>query len=230
MSLATWWRHDPLPPLPFLAGLEVRVAIDAAELARVNGLSPAAVRARWQSGHRAYLGYWDGRPVTYGWVATRSASIGELDLAFALPAEDRYLWDFATLPDWQGRGLYPRLLQALITELAGEAQRLWIIHAPENLPSGAGIHKAGFGSVGQLSFRAAGGVGLAPLGPARRALAGADLLGVPVSDTALAPCWMCGGAVQTFNAEAAVENCWPPRRLAASPCCCARPVKPSPHP
>ena len=160
MSLATWWPHDPLPLMPALPAFEARLATDPAELALVNRLSLTEVRARWDGGHRAYLGYLDGRPVTYGWLATRSASIGELALVFALPPEDRYLWDFATLPPWQGRGLYPRLLQTIVADGSQAAQRLWIIHAPENLPSGAGIHRAGFEPVGQLSFRAEGGVGL----------------------------------------------------------------------
>jgi hypothetical protein len=41
-------------------------------------------------------------PVGYEWVATRQASIGELDLLFELSSDDRYLSDLATLPGWQG--------------------------------------------------------------------------------------------------------------------------------
>ena len=229
MSLATWWRQDPLPLLPFLASFEARVATDPAEIALVNRLSVAEVQARWDGGHRAYLGYWDGRPVTYGWLATRRAAIGELDLAFAIPPEDGYLWDFATLPDWQGRGLYPRLLQAMVADVSNGVRRLWIIHAPENLPSGAGMHRAGFEPVGQLSFRAEGGVGLAPFGPNVRAQAGADLLEVPLIDTVLAPCWTCGGAAPTPSSEVAFENCWPPILPTARQCDCASPVRPSPQ-
>jgi len=220
MSLSTWWRGDPLPRLPELPSFEARLAADQAELAGVNRLALAEVQRRWADGHRAYLGYLAGRPVTYGWVAPRRAAIGELALDFALPPGDRYLWDFATLPAWQGRGLYPRLLQAIVADAPTEVQRLWIIHAPENLPSGAGMGKAGFEPVGQLSFRAAGGVGLAPLG------AGA-LLGVPIIDTVLAPCWTCGGAAAAQSAETALESCWPPVRPTERQCTCASPVRPS---
>jgi GNAT superfamily N-acetyltransferase len=114
--------------------------------------------------------------VTYGWVATREASIGELNLVFPITADSRYLWDFATLPDWQGKGLYPRLLQAIVQ--AERAERFWIIHAPENLPSGAGIHKAGFQAVGQLSFQHDNSLGLIPFELPERARIGAALLGV----------------------------------------------------
>src|SRR5262245_14794831 len=112
MSLATWWVNDPLPTLPVLPDFAVRLANDDAELAALNRIPVAEVQSRRAGGHQAYIGYRQRQPVTYGWVATRSATIGELDLAFALPAGDRYLWDFATLPEWQGRGLYPRLLQS----------------------------------------------------------------------------------------------------------------------
>lgn len=229
MALAAWWVNDPLPNLPPLLGFEVRVAADPVELTQLTGLTLEAVQARWDAGHQAYMGTLLGRPVTYGWVATRSAVIGELELGFALSVEDRYLWDFATLPEWQGRGLYPRLLQGIaartVAEAAGAARRLWIIHAPENLPSGAGMHKAGFEPVGQLSFRAEGGIGLAPREPTERAQAGAALLGVPLIDTVLAPCWTCGGAA--LSPGSAAVTCWPPLQPAAPPCCCAQPVKSS---
>lgn len=226
MSLATWWRNDPLPPLPQLSGFEVRVANNAAELAQVNKLPVMEVQARWNDGHRAYIGYLQGQPTSYGWLATRRASIGELNLDFAIPSEERYLWDFATLSEWQGRGLYPRLLQAIVADMSEAARRLWIIHAPENLPSGAGMHTAGFKPVGQLSFRAEGGVGLMPLESIERAQAGSELLGVPIIDTVLAPCWTCGGVTQTQNL-AAVESCWPPLKPTEHECCCATPVRPS---
>lgn len=222
MSLATWWVNDPLPTLPTLHNFVVRQATNDAELAALNRISIAEVQSRRAGGHQAYIGYLQGWPVTSGWVARRSASIGELDLAFALPAGDRYLWDFATLPEWQGRGLYPRLLQAIAESEAGAAQRLWIIHAPENLPSGAGMHKAGFELVGQLSYRAEGGVGLAPTGLAARAQAGAALLGVPLIDTVLAPCWHCGHLTETRVASA--DSCWPPRRPNSVQCTCATPI------
>jgi hypothetical protein len=69
------------------------------------------------------------------------------------------LWDFATLPAWQGYGLYPRLLQRILTQQPLPVERVWIIYAPENTPSGVGMHKAGLRVVDHLSFRREGGVG-----------------------------------------------------------------------
>ena len=105
MALATWWRSDPLPHVPVAPGFHAAIADDDELLARLNRISIAEVRLRRRDGHRPYIGRLDGTPVAYGWVATRAASIGELDLRIALSPADRYLWDFATLPAWQGRGL-----------------------------------------------------------------------------------------------------------------------------
>ncbi len=59
-----------------------------------------------------------------------------------------------------------------------------------------GMDKAGLVSVGQLSFRSEGGVGLVPIGDSERAQAGAKLLGVLLvqKELTLAPCWSCGSA------------------------------------
>lgn len=192
MALATWWTGDPVVDIAPMRDFQARLADDDATLAQLTGLTRAAVDNRRQAGHRPYVGYRGATAVTYGWVATRDALIGELDLTFALPPGERYLWDFATLPAWQRKGLYPRLLQAIVrVEQSDGADRFWIIHAPENLPSGAGMQKAGFEAVGQLSFRPDGRVGLVPLAPGERAQVGAALLGVPHFDDGLSPCWRC---------------------------------------
>ncbi|MCB0081532.1 MAG: hypothetical protein KDE47_11390 [Caldilineaceae bacterium] len=189
MALATWWASDRLLDLAPLSNFHVRLATDDAQLAAINHISVAEVAQRRYDGHLPYVGYMDETAVTYGWVATRQASIGELNLVFSIAAESRYLWDFATLPAWQGRGLYPRLLQAIVqTE---RAERFWILHAPENLPSGAGMQKAGFQAVGQLSFQHDNRLGLVPLDNPARAQIGAELLGVALIEDGLSPCWRC---------------------------------------
>jgi GNAT superfamily N-acetyltransferase len=189
MALATWWASDPLMDLALLANFHVQLKADDSQLAAINRVTVAEVMRRRHGGHRPYVGYINETAVTYGWVATREASIGELNLAFPIDADTRYLWDFATVPDWQGKGLYPRLLQAIV--LTEKAERFWIIHAPENLPSGAGMHKAGFRAIGQLSFQRDHSLGLIPFDQPERARTGAALLGVPVIESGLSPCWRC---------------------------------------
>jgi len=204
MTLATWWDSDPLMDLPAVSGFYVGLAADDAQLATINCIPVAEVEQRRRAGHLPYMGYLDGTAVTYGWVATREASIGELNLVFPIAADSRYLWDFATLPDWQGRGLYPRLLQAIVQ--AERAERFWIIHAPENLPSGAGMQKAGFQPVGQLSFQHDKSLGLIPFDLPERAHIGAALLGVPLIEDGLSPCWRCVNQV-VCTCQRNPENC-----------------------
>lgn len=196
MALATWWKNDPLPLLPPLPGFRVEVTEKHHMLAQLAELPLLEVRGRVVGGHRPYLAYMGDTPVAYGWVATRQAEIGELNMLFTIPPTNRYLWDFQTLPEWRGLGLYPRLLQAIIAaEMAQGAERFWIIYAPENRPSAAGITRAGFSDVGELSFIAPDKVRLAPEALTERARAGAFLLEVGLLNelplSSLSSCWHC---------------------------------------
>jgi hypothetical protein len=226
MALATWWRGDALPPLDPLPAFRVEAAWDARRIAHVTGLPVDQVRGRLAQGHHPYLAYIAAVPVGYGWLAQREAAIGELALHFTLPPTDRYLWDFATLPAWQGYGVYPRLLQAILRQQTLPVERVWIIHAPENTPSGAGMHKAGLQPVGHLSFRPDGTVGLAARGARERAQVGAALLGVPLIETILAPCWACGGPTPTPVTHVEAAGCWPPLPPTTPLCGCAIALKP----
>ncbi len=228
MALATWWRGDALPTLAPVPGFRAEESGDESLIACVTGLDPEQVRHRLYEGHVPYVAYIDSDPVGYGWSAQQRAEIGELELSFALPPAERYLWDFATLPAWQGYGIYPRLLQAIVAQQPVTVERVWIIFAPENTPSGTGMHKAGFVSVGQLSFRHDGSVGLVPLGAPERAQVGADLLGVPLVEQMLAPCWSCGGTLPKSNShiELGTGGCWLPVPATTTPCTCAVELKP----
>ncbi len=226
MSFATFWIEDTLPSISTLPGFTAGPTSDWDELAEINRITPAEVTDRINKGHRPYVARMNGQPVAYGWLATSKVSIGELDINVELSPEDRYLWDFATLPDWQGRGLYPRLLQSILEQEIQNAKRFWIIHAPENLPSGAGMSKAGFEFVGQLSFTVDGEVGLAPYADStERARIGADLLQVPLIESVLAPCWSCGGTIAKYPEKSDVDSCWPPQKSSQSDCCCVKEVK-----
>ena len=214
MALAAYWQADPLPTLAPLPGFRATQSNDVALIARLAALEPAEVQRRLDTGHRAYVGHLDGVPAAYGWVAGVGAEIGELGVAFVLPAGDRYLWDFATLPELRGRGIYPHLLQAIIAS-ERDAQRLWIIHAPENLPSCKGIERAGFVPVGELSFRANGDAGFVPFVMNARPGVGAAMLGVPLLDASgsaaepLAPCWHCPIAAARAGQRPNAAACWP---------------------
>jgi hypothetical protein len=88
--------------------------------------------------------------------------------------------------------------------------------------------KAGLLPIGQLSFRGDGGVGLAPFESRERAQTGAALLGIPLIESVLAPCWSCGGATDNHSQTVDADSCWPPLRPTTHPCTCAierRPAK-----
>jgi GNAT superfamily N-acetyltransferase len=96
------------------------------------------------AGNRCYLAHVGADTVAYGWVAGASAAIRELDVAFGLADADGYLWDFRTLPDSRGRGVYPRVLQS-IPRAERLADTLFSIsHAPENIASARGSPQGGF--------------------------------------------------------------------------------------
>ena len=219
MALASWWRGDALPALSPIAEFRAEVTQDTALLAWLSNYEGAEAQRRLDQGHRPYVAWMGNTPVAYGWVATRVASIGELDIDVPMPATDRYLWDFATLPAWRGRGIYPHLLQAILRQEAETAERCWIIAAPENRASSAGIYKAGFTATAQLSFQANGAAGVTALGPTERVQAGAVLLGVPMLVAAevpvISPCWGCViEAQQADNGDAA---CWPTEAAPSQP-------------
>lgn len=189
MALATWWRGDPLPQLPMEPGLNVAPMTDMEALSELNRLPQDEAQRRINEGHVPYVGTVQGEPVSYGWVARTWADIGELGTRFQLESGDRYLWDFGTLPPFRGRGIYPQVLQAILG--LEDAERFWIVYAPENRASKLGVRKAGFVRVGHLSFGLDGRPVLVPYRNGSRARAGAHLLGVARTQDRVWPCWEC---------------------------------------
>lgn len=189
MPFAARHRNDPMPHLDPLPGLSVRREEDAAVMAAVQGRDVSEMTRRFAAGHRAYVASLNGESAAWGWVATRSAEIGELGTTFSIPCGERYLWNFVTRPTHRGMGIYPRLLEAIVRAESREAARFWVAYAPENHASGAGIQKAGFVSLAELSFDANGKAGLQDVikGGAKVV---SRVIGVPVAD-ALTPCWRC---------------------------------------
>jgi GNAT superfamily N-acetyltransferase len=182
----SWWRCDSLIGLQPLASLSVGIAHDHRLIAEIARIGRAAALARVRAGHRPYIAWLDDTPVAYGWSALSRASIGELGLEFGIPAGNRYLWDFATLPDWRGLGIYPRLLQAILARESAEAHRFWIGHVRDNLASKRGIVKAGFGEAGTADRAGGRALRFVASDMAERAQACAALLGLDVQAPGLA--------------------------------------------
>lgn len=130
MPFAARHRNDPTPRMEPLPGLAVRHEASATVMAALQGRTEAEIQRRFDTGHRAYVAWRDGASAAWGWVATRTANIGELGSSFTIPAGERYLWNFVTLPTHRGQGIYPRLLEAIVRAESHEAERFWIAYAP----------------------------------------------------------------------------------------------------
>ena len=187
--IATRHRNDPAPALTPLPGFTVRRETSAEVMAGLQGRTEVDMGRRMWDEHRAYVASIDGEDVAFGWVATYQAMIGEIDSAFDIPKGERYLWNFVTMPGHRGKGIYPRLLDAIVRAESTEAERFWVAYAPENYASGTGIEKAGFKTVAQISFDQHDR-------PAVRMLVEgapnpAKMLGLRTIEEALAQCWRC---------------------------------------
>lgn len=181
-SWYAWWQGDPLPALPPLPGLAVETVADDQRIAQLLDIAVVAARELLRQGHHLYLARLPSvpTPVAYGWSATATASIGELSLSLTLPPRNHYLWGFQTDPAWRGRGIYPRLLQAVLASEQLQADRFWIGHEPGNSASARGILAAGFQRVGDLYTLPDGALGLHADGMPHRAAPSAVVLGVPL--------------------------------------------------
>lgn len=206
MPLATRHRDDPAPLLAPVPALVVRRETDPRAMAALQGKPEEEMRRRADAGHRAYVAVLDGTPAAWGWVATRTADIGELASSFHIPDGERYLWNFVTLPSHRGLGIYPRLVDAIVRAESAEAERFWIARAPENHASGAGIGRAGFATVAELSFDAAGRPAVRGTVEGGGALA-ARLLGIAEAADSLARCWRCVRAGRPEAMSCAAGEC-----------------------
>jgi hypothetical protein len=128
----------------------IEESADVALLSIMGATSTNEVVRRLANDHVAFIAFLDGIPAAFGWMARGKAFIGELNHSIVLPFGQRYLWNFRTMEKFRGLGIYPALVQYMISAEAKYSDRFWIIHAPENEPSLRGIQKAGFQYVGRL--------------------------------------------------------------------------------
>lgn len=206
MSFAVRHRSTVVPTQPTLVDLTFAQEQRVDVMATLQQRSATDIAQRFGDGHRAYVAWYEGTPAAFGWVATRTARLGELDTTLTLTDGERYLWNFVTLPAYRGLGIYPRLLEAIIQAESFDAERFWIAYAPENRASGRGIEKAGFVPVAELSFEASGAPALHAIDVAGAYRASA-VLGLPVVDEPLAPCWRCVRAGRAMHCAAGQCSC-----------------------
>lgn len=91
------------------------------------------------------------RIVSFGWVARREREVGPARLADARGRA--FLYNFFSLRDFRGRGLYPSLLLEIRFVLGGEQVTEYIIDVDvRNWASRSGIAKAGFTPVASVLY------------------------------------------------------------------------------
>lgn len=138
----TWWRGDDHPLLLPLPEFRCARVADVPLLADLHNVNLAKIEARLNDANTAYVAYIEDEPVGYGWSGAKS--VGVADIFWPITPPDRGLWDFFTLEGARGRGIYPRLLQAILRSEQSEAEKFWIGHRADNDASQRGIEKAGF--------------------------------------------------------------------------------------
>jgi GNAT superfamily N-acetyltransferase len=216
MSLAIRHSEDVVPVVEARVTLDARPEFRPETMAGLQQRSVAEIEGRLQAGHRAYVAWRGAEAAAFGWAATRTASIGELGFSFSITPDERYLWNFVTLPPHRGLGIYPRLLDAIV-RAEHAAERFWIAYAPENGASATGILRAGFQVVADLSFDAAG----RPAVRGRVAGGGnaaAAFLGIPHTIETLSPCWRCVRAGRDHEASCRGGVCRCDYQRALTPC------------
>ena len=111
MSLYTICNVDKLPVVKIPAGLKIEVSTDATLLSILGNTTIEEVSKRLSDNNLAFVAYINDQPAAFGWMARSKARIGELNHEFVLPIKNRYLWNFRTLAEYRGLGIYPALLQ-----------------------------------------------------------------------------------------------------------------------
>lgn len=138
----TWWRGDDLPPLPPLPEFRCERVADVSLLADLHRADTAKIEARLEDANTAYVAFVEDKPAGYGWSGANS--VGVADIFWPIPPASRGLWDFFTLEETRGRGIYPHLLQTILRQEQEEAEKFWLGHRVDNAASQRGIEKAGF--------------------------------------------------------------------------------------
>lgn len=162
----TWWRGDDLPPLRPMPEFRCERVAEVPLLARLHKLEPSKIEARLEDANTAYVAYFNDEPAGYGWSGAKS--VGVADIFWPITSPNHGLWDFFTLEEWRGYGIYPHLLQAILRWEQGEAEKFWLGHRVDNDASRRGIEKAGFKLVNYVVFTPERQLRLVPSGALAR--------------------------------------------------------------
>ena len=191
MALFTIWYGDDRITAKTGSDLSIQKEFDVTALASLMKLEEPIIRKRLQEGNEVWVVRLKDIPVSFGWLSRGRVRIGELSKEIDVPKGNAYLWNFRTLEAYRGKGYYAQLLSRILEAEEKISNRIWIISAPENQSSYNGIMKAGFQPVGDIMFNYNNEVVLQANIANERTQAGADLIQLPISTTAVRPCWRC---------------------------------------
>lgn len=120
--------------------------------------NPALFLRRLRDGHSCYSAIVGGRIASVSWVATDSATLWNLNADFSLAADEVYVYDSYTHPDFRGCRLQAVLFRTLHDDLRGKGfRRALTFVSPEN--------RANLRSRGRVGFSVCGIVRRFGLGP-----------------------------------------------------------------
>lgn len=191
MALFSFFKSDTLPEIATVADADIKKVFDIPLLSQLTNLSQATLEKRFATGNEVWVLFYQGIPVSFGWITRGIIQIGELSKELVLPEGDSYFWNFRTLEEYRGKGFYPHLIRHMIQHEIRISNRLWIIAAPENLSSFKGIVKSGFIPVGVLAYNDKQGIVLSAFRNHDRATVGAQVFHIPIDEGPVRPCWSC---------------------------------------
>ncbi len=208
MSIALFSREDKITLIAKPAQVKIEKCFDVSLLHRLTGLNRMEIERRFMEQNEAWVVWVKDIPAAFGWVARVFAPIGELERFVRVADDEVYLWNFRTLEQWRGKGLYPLLLQHIIRyECALGTRRQWIIAKPENKASVKGIVKAGFTMVGELSYDSKQEVVLLPVERGEKADEAASFLNIRIVDGDITPCWCCSSPSMAHSKSSCECQC-----------------------
>lgn len=187
----------PLPVLPRNYYLKIDESNDIKFLSTLNKLPITEVRRRLANDNNAYVAFYKNRPAAFGWSASGKAFIGEINHEIVLPIAHKYLWNFRTIENFRGLGIYPQLLQHMIRSESHTTECFWILHSPENLASQKGILKVGFQFVSEVSVK-----NLDQVIVKNHPFYFSDdlkMMGFTLSEEEQATCWMCSSPYMSYK-------------------------------
>jgi GNAT superfamily N-acetyltransferase len=120
---------------------------------RMDPIAPEAIAKRFEIGRQCFVAQVNGVIAAYGWVTRGAEYVGEFERELQVGANEAYVWDCATLPDYRRQGLFSALLAYITDRLRHEGiQHLWIIGLAAAPGIDRGVAAAGFQPILSLAY------------------------------------------------------------------------------